>query len=237
MRLTSKGEIQDRFWQRVDKNGPAGCWLWTGTLSGGYGVIAGKIFGKRHVPVGENMLAHRAAWVMAHGDIPKSTDYHGRVVMHTCDNPRCVNPAHLVLGTQKQNVHDMIAKKRDVRVSLIGTKSARAKLTDEQVAEIRASELGTVELSKKYGLSRSAIARARYGQSYAEGEVASELKARPRVRAGLKGGANPTAKLTDDLAREIRASKLSAVKWAEKLGMNPESIRMVRRRQTFKHIP
>lgn len=241
MRATRKGEIQDRFWQRVDKNGPNGCWNWTGAVSktsGGYGVIAGILYGERYVPKGHNMLAHRASWIIANGDIPDSSEYHGWVVMHKCDNPRCVNPAHLILGTQRANVHDMIAKKRDVRVpGVVGAKHKRAALTDAQVAEIRASELGTVELAKQYGVSRHTLQRARYGKSYAEGGEAEELKAWPRVRTGRKGGDNPASKLTDDLVREIRASKLSAVKWAEKLGVNAETVRSARRRVTFKHIP
>lgn len=241
MRNTRKGEIQDRFWQRVDKNGPNGCWNWTGAVnvaSGGYGVIGGKFYGERLVPIGGAILAHRVSWMMANGNMPQSSDYHGWVVMHTCDNRLCVNPAHLMLGTQRANVHDMIAKKRDVRVpGKVGAAHKRAKLTDAQVAEIRASELGTVDLAAKYGVQRSTIQRARYGKSYAVGDAKAELIAGPRVRTGRKGGSNPFAKLTDELVREIRDSKLSAVKWAEKLGMNPESIRMARRRQTFTHIP
>lgn len=175
---------------------------------------------------------------MANGAIPESGQYHGSVVMHTCDNPSCVNPAHLVLGTQMANVHDMIAKKRDVRVpGIVGAKHKRAKLTDAQVAAIRASAIGTVDLATEYGVTRSTIQRARYGRSYAEGNSKTELLAGPRVRTGLKGGNNPFAKLTDELVREIRDSKLSAVKWAEKLGMNPESIRNARLRKSFKHIP
>ncbi len=204
---------------------------------GGYGVIGGLLYGKRLAPKGRRLLAHRVSWIMANGDIPESDEYHGSVILHTCDNPLCVNPAHLVLGTQKANVHDMLQKKRNVPVRPVGTKSKRAKLTDEQVAEIRASDLGTVALAEKYGVGRHTIQRARYGRSYAEGEEASTLLAGPRVRTGLKGGSNPAAKLTDELVREIRSSSLSAAKWAEKLGISAEAVGMARRRKTYKHIP
>lgn len=238
MRATRVGEVQDRFWQRVDKGGPDECWNWTGTsIKDGYGVISGVLMGKRYVPKGGKMLAHRVSWIMANGPIPELDEYHGSVIMHACDNPRCVNPAHLVLGTQKANVHDMIAKQRDVRgKGAVGTKHKRAKLTDEQVAEIRASELGTVELANKFGVGRHTIQRARYGRSYAEGAEAQELLAGPRVRTGLKGSNNPSAKVTDDLVREIRASDFPAVRWAERLGVTPETIANIRHRRTYKHI-
>lgn len=240
MRNTRVGEIQDRFWQRVDKNGPNGCWLWTGMLNianGGYGVIGGKLFGKRIVPAGTGLLVHRVSWIMHNGPIPESSEYHGNVVMHKCDNPRCVNPDHLELGTQKANVHDMIGKKRDVRVpGIVGAKHKRAKLTDAQVAEIRVSAIGTVDLAAQYGVARCTVQRARYGRSYAEGDSKSELLAGPRVRTGRKGGDNPASKLTDDLVREIRASKLSAAQWARDLGLNYETVAKARRGNTFKHL-
>ena len=240
MRATRKGEIQDRFWQRVDKNGPNGCWNWTGAVNktgGGYGVIGGSLNGKRYVPKGANMATHRVSWIIANGDIPELDEYHGSVILHTCDNPLCVNPAHLVLGTQKANVHDMLEKQRNVSVRQIGTASKRAKLTDEQVAQIRASDLGTVALAEKYGVGRHTIQRARYGRSYAEGEEANTLLAGPRVRTGLKGGSNPAAKLNEDLVREIRNSDLPAVRWAERLNVTPETIANIRHRRTYKHIP
>lgn len=240
MRQTRMGEIQDRFWQRVDKSDPSGCWNWIGVINktgGGYGVIGGLLYGQRLAPKGHNLAAHRVSWIIANGSIPESSEYHGWVVMHKCDNPRCVNPAHLELGTQRANVHDMIAKKRDVRVRMIGTKHPRAVLTDAQVKEIRASDIGTVELAKHYNVSRSTVQDARYGRSYAEGAEAKELQAGPRVRTALKGSANPTAKLTDDQVREIRSSTLSAEKWAVILGVSAVTVGNARRRKTFQNIP
>jgi hypothetical protein len=74
---------------------PSGCWPWTGKIAtNGYGYL-------------DNMLAHRASWLIHHGPIPE-----GLQVLHHCDNPRCVNPDHLWLGTQADNVADMMAKGR-----------------------------------------------------------------------------------------------------------------------------
>jgi hypothetical protein len=93
-----------RFWSRVDKRGPDECWLWTGAAfrkskrQMGYGRRAGS---------GPNTYAHRVAYMLAKGPIPK-----GKLVMHTCDVPLCCNPAHLLIGTNAENAADRVAKGR-----------------------------------------------------------------------------------------------------------------------------
>lgn len=89
-------------------NTGSGCWLWTaGKFANGYGMVNLGRFanGKQHTT-----QAHRVAFVLAHGEIPQ-----GQVVMHSCDTPACVNPAHLVLGDQSQNIADAKAKGHYVR--------------------------------------------------------------------------------------------------------------------------
>lgn len=96
------GPPEERFYRRVNKT--EGCWIWTGKVeNSGYGrfQIGGK--GSPHVSV------HRFAYTLAHGTIPE-----GMVVMHSCDTPLCVNPAHLSVGTHAQNTADMFAKGRHV---------------------------------------------------------------------------------------------------------------------------
>lgn len=88
----------DRFWSKVDKSGD--CWVWTAAVSSkGYGRF--KLNGKLVSP-------HRLAWEWANGPIPD-----GLVVCHECDNPPCVNPAHLKLGTQSQNMLDCVSRGRN----------------------------------------------------------------------------------------------------------------------------
>lgn len=93
------------FWAKVDKSGgPEACWLWTGCLSGfGYGSFA-----MDHVKYN----AHRLAWILVNGPIPKGDGFHGTCVCHRCDNPKCCNPRHLFLGSQNDNLKDMTRKGR-----------------------------------------------------------------------------------------------------------------------------
>jgi hypothetical protein len=131
----------EKFWSKVDKQGPNGCWVWTGkTIRGGYGDFAQSVNGKwKHI------IAHRWAWAEAHGEVPA-----GILVLHHCDNPPCVNPEHLFLGTQQDNVLDMHSKRRGNPPR--GEEQPTSKLTVQDVEEIR--RLINVEHA-----SRSAVGR------------------------------------------------------------------------------
>lgn len=98
----TKASLEDRFWAKVDKRGSDECWLWTGSLtrSGGYGQIART---RKEGPV----RANRVSYELANGQILE-----GMCVLHECDIPACVNPAHLFLGTRGDNCQDMGRKKR-----------------------------------------------------------------------------------------------------------------------------
>lgn len=139
------------FWAKVKKG--AGCWLWTGGLSPkGYGV---HWIGKGH------KRAHRYAYELVHGVDPGR-----RVVMHTCDVRNCVNPAHLRLGTQTENVADMDRKGR--RNSPRGERHGCAAVTAEQAAAIRNDHRTSRQIaaSGEYPIGRSGIEAIKAGRTW-----------------------------------------------------------------------
>lgn len=127
----------------------SGCWLWTGPLNqSGYGYFRPIGAAKRS---GRGDLAHRFSHELFKGPIPK-----GLYVLHSCDTPSCVNPDHLRVGTQKENVAECIARGRfKPGGSKRGAENTLAKLTEQDVIEIRASSLSVKEICRKYGIDRS----------------------------------------------------------------------------------
>lgn len=138
--------LEDRFWAKVDQRGPDECWPWLGGCnSHGYGVI------RSHSIDGPLLLAHRVSLELAGIELGPST-------RHTCDNPPCVNPAHLIPGTQAENTGDMIARGR----GLIGTLNGHAKLDPGKVLAIRAAALTGAtyaEIGEEFGVNASAIGK------------------------------------------------------------------------------
>ena len=147
---------------RHTRRAKSGCLLWTGYClpvlangRGGYGTVL--------IAKGFKTTAHRAAWESVNGPVPE-----GMVVCHRCDNRRCVEVAHLFLGTYADNTADMIAKKRDSNRTRIGAKNPRSKLTDDQVRMVRSSKEGPTALARKLGVHDSTICniRSRYSRKY-----------------------------------------------------------------------
>lgn len=137
------------FWSLVDRREQHACWAWLGDRSpDGYGKFRYK---------SKYALTHRLAYEFTNGPIPQ-----GMLICHKCDNPSCVNPNHLFVGTYQDNVDDMIAKGRQKKA--LGENAGRAKLTEVQVMEIRkryaAGDATTVSLGVEYGVDASTIGSA-----------------------------------------------------------------------------
>lgn len=136
----------ERFWSRVSKTD--GCWIWTGAENNAhydYGRI--MIRGVRYSP-------HRLSWLLSHGAIPD-----GQYVCHSCDNPRCVRPDHLFLGTLTDNNRDRAAKGRSAPNR--GEDNPFSKLSDADVAEIRRlykpRKCSQRYLAERFGVSQGTI--------------------------------------------------------------------------------
>jgi hypothetical protein len=144
-----------RFWRLVDRSpghGPTGdCWIWNGSLRpNGYGQFC--------VSKGDIAYAHRYAFLLTGTSL-----IDGMLVCHKCDNRRCVNPNHLFLGTNRENTLDMMAKGRSKYAPVRGTNHPLAKLTEDNISEIReASARGRgyrKPLIEKFGVSSQQISR------------------------------------------------------------------------------
>lgn len=137
---------QTDFFRHVEFIPESGCWIWMRSVnSDGYGQVwvGAKSWG-----------AHRLSYALFNGPIPA-----GASILHRCDVRCCVNPAHLFVGSQQENIADMIEKRRH-RVPR-GRDHARAKLTEDQVRAIRADPRKLKEIAADYGVHFSLIGKVR----------------------------------------------------------------------------
>jgi len=161
-RKWSQAPLEERFWMRVDKRSNDECWEWTGQrLSSGYGRIS---LGKKSEG---SEGAHRVSWLLANKglSIPK-----GMHVMHSCDNPGCVNPRHLSIGTPKENSQDMINKGRKRTYAPVGNENGKALITPEIVKQIRVSTESHAALARQFFVSPSCIRGVRTGRTWSHVE-------------------------------------------------------------------
>lgn len=162
--------LSERFWEKVDKTPGHGrdgdCWMWTSHVAkDGYGQFWVNEKKRAERP-------HRLSYLMATGQDPT-----GLLVCHKCDNPLCVRPDHLFLGTNSDNMADMSAKKRTryhlypetVLICQPGEKNPRSKLTESEVVSIirrhRAGE-STSLLAKEFGINRNHVLKLVRGERW-----------------------------------------------------------------------
>lgn len=150
--ITLKERAAVRFWKNVSKGDKDECWLWTAARrSNRYGAFrAGN----------KCDSAHRFSWELHFGEIPE-----GMVVCHKCDNPPCVNPNHLFLGTHAENQRDKKIKGRAAR----GEANNKAKLTENDVREIRtliSQGLSSRQIASKFNVQHAAILTIKSGKNW-----------------------------------------------------------------------
>ena len=140
-----------RFWPKVDKRHPDECWPWkAATTFGGYGVLGEG--GRR----GKIVRASRLSYIIHKGEIPD-----GFVVRHACDNSACVNPDHLLIGTQADNIRDAVARGRQGHPP--------KKLSDDDVKMVRNGQKGVRKLARELGVSSTLISLIRTGKRRVKG--------------------------------------------------------------------
>ena len=151
--------LVERFWNKVQKSD--GCWEWTAfRKKNGYGYVRRG---------GKAMYAHRISWEMENGPIPNKM-----CVCHSCDNPACVNPEHLWIGTQAENLNDMRSKGRFNTIGRSrGSAHRWAKIDENDVCEIRRRLLAgesMAQIARDFNVTRSAIYKIKCGKTWANGK-------------------------------------------------------------------
>lgn len=208
-----------RFWSKVNKTST--CWLWTGKPDkAGYG----------YVNRGNHrcIFAHRASWIITRGPIP-----FGLFVCHKCDVPLCVNPEHLFLGTQADNIRDMIAKGR----MPVGERRYNAKLTQDVVDRIRQMKfvdgIRAKDIAAKTGVGSRQVGKILTGRSWRAPGASFALVGK------AKGESHYAAKLCveDVISIRRRAADGEALKRiAKEFGLDPASVSNICRRKSWKHV-
>ena len=155
-KLTLDPTISDRFHAKVNKNGPNGCWTWTGAKKpGGYGMLR---IGRKFGGVAQS---HRVSYELYKGVIPS-----GLHVLHSCDNPSCVNPDHLRVGTQEDNMRECVDKGRNFVPDNRGIRCGSAKLTEAAVLHIRKRTMTGAMYAHLYGVTPGAICHILKGRTW-----------------------------------------------------------------------
>ena len=210
---TRSQDIRVRFEDRIGSREE--CWVWTGSmLKSGYGRMRFN---------GPSRRAHRISYELYRSRIPE-----GLNVLHTCDNPTCVNPEHLFLGTDVDNNKDRDTKGRTAHQK--GEASGASKLTEQDIRAIKQDTRRHLVVAREYGVVPSLIGMIRRGLrwSHVDGPVWPTIPPR--------GEACHCAKLTEQDIRSIRADTRVQRVIATAYGVTPSLISMIRNRRIWKHV-
>lgn len=158
-KMADSEDAQKRFWRKAEIKSTEDCWLWKGIITTeGYGKFtAALVHGQRVVVVS----AHRVSYFLTHGELPLDL-----CVCHHCDNPSCVNPKHLFLGTNSDNIADRDRKNRQAK----GLRSGVSKLTPSAIQKIRVQYfekgISIMLIAKKFQVARRTIYSILHGKTW-----------------------------------------------------------------------
>lgn len=166
--MMMKKTLAERFDNKYLAEPMSGCWLWEGANAGN---VKGQRYGVIYMGRGKRLLAHRASWMLHRGTIPD-----GLNILHKCDNPACVNPDHLFVGTQQENIADMKRKGRADRVGkAFGEDIGSCKLTGEQVDQIRLldASMRRCDIAEMFGVSRGNVTMICQGKTWKQRQASA----------------------------------------------------------------
>lgn len=149
----SYGEWVNRFHSYYKKNNKNGCWEWQRAKAKSFGH---GLYSRNQ----KTIMAHRASWEIHCGKIPDK-----KCVLHKCDNPICVNPNHLFLGSRAENVSDMVSKKRNSWAK--GEAHGKTRLSGSDVSKIYLSSMTAKDLSKRYKIGETTVYDIKKGKTWA----------------------------------------------------------------------
>jgi len=208
---------EQRFWSRVVKR-DNGCWEWQGAKDrDGYGMFRGVIRGITY------NRAHRFSYALHYEDIPK-----GKHVCHKCDNPKCVNPEHLWIGSNADNMHDKIAKGRHKVLS--GENSPHAKITEEEAKAILTDPRPYSLIASEYNIAASTVGSIKNKNSWQGLDVNAIKAKRISPRRGVSD------KLTPKDIIEIRSSTERGKDLAAKYNVSQQTICGIRKGRSWTHV-
>lgn len=206
---------ETRFWLKVRRTET--CWLWSGAKD--------EIGRPAFVWNGKTGRAHRFSWALHHGPIPK-----GLEVCHHCDNPRCVNPEHLFLGTHAENMQDCGRKgrQRGNRGMFFGERHPMHKLTTDDVNVIRLRRGESArKLADEFGVSTCTIREIQTGRTW------NQAKHETLIAGGKLG---PKRKIDETIAREIKRSGELGTMLADRYGVSTTLVSQIKKGLAWRHV-
>ena len=212
--VSHKQPIEERFWRFVTKLSDAECWEWQGSKNfKGYGKL----------PHDNEQQAHRVSYVIFKGEIPEKT-----MVLHHCDNPSCVNPSHLYLGDNKQNMIDMISRDR------ARPRGKPPTLSKEQVAMIAESTDTRKDIAEKFNTSIASVDFIKSGKMYAHMALSINIAAKSDFKP--VGETNGNSKLTEETVLLIRKSTESNRLTGLRYNVSAALVSRIKSRKAWSHI-